>query len=112
MIVNARYAHTNIIARDWRSLAGFYQGVFGCILVPPERNYSGPALAAGTGIPHATLSGVHLRLPGHGPQGPTLEIYRYSQLAESPCPAVNRPGLAHVAFEVIQEADSKLESLE
>lgn len=100
MIQNARYVHTNLVARNWRSLAGFYESIFGCVRVPPERHYSGPALEAGTGIPDSSLSGVHLRLPGHGPDGPTLEIFSYSQLPESPPPAVNRPGFAHLAFDV------------
>ncbi|HMD90481.1 MAG TPA: VOC family protein [Anaerolineaceae bacterium] len=100
MIHNARYAHINIIARDWVSLANFYKSVFGCVFVPPERNYSGATLEAGTGVVNATLQGVHLRLPGYGSTGPTLEIYTYSQLASSLEPAVNRPGLAHLAFEV------------
>src|SRR5262249_55014086 len=72
MIASARYVHTNLIARDWRSLARFYQDVFGCIPVPPERDYSGAELDAGTGIPGARLQGAHLRLPGHGADGPTL----------------------------------------
>ncbi len=50
MIANARYGHTNLIARDWRALASFYESVFGCVVVPPERNFSGPDLEAGTGI--------------------------------------------------------------
>ena len=100
MIENARYAHTNLIARDWQKLASFYTSVFGCVFVPPERNYSGATLEAGTGVIHAAMQGVHLRLPGHGSTGPTLEIYTYSQLVASPEPAVNRPGLAHLAFEV------------
>jgi len=25
-----RYVHTNVVARDWRKLAGFYTRVFGC----------------------------------------------------------------------------------
>ena len=100
MILDARYGHTNIIARDWRRLARFYEDVFGCVPVPPERDYSGPELEAGTGVAGASLKGVHLRLPGHGPDGPTLEIYTYGTLAEGPPPAVNRPGLAHIAFAV------------
>ena len=106
MIAGARYAHTNLIARDWRALAEFYTRLFGCVLVPPERDYSGPTLEAGTGVPGATMKGVHLRLPGHGPDGPTLEIYTYSQLADGPVPAVNRPGFGHIAFEVesVEEA--------
>ena len=51
MIQSPRYVHTNLIARDWRALAKFYTGLFGCELVPPERDYSGAALEAGTGLP-------------------------------------------------------------
>ena len=100
MIPGARYGHTNLIARDWRSLASFYQSVFGCPPVPPERDYAGPDLEAGTGVKGASVQGVHLRLPGHGEGGPTLEIYSYSVLASGQPPAVNRPGFGHIAFEV------------
>ena len=100
MLDGVRYSHTNVIARDWRALADFYERVLGCEPVPPERDYSGPELERGTGVPGSTLTGVHLRLPGHGPDGPTLEIYAYSRPADGPPPAVNRPGLAHLAFEV------------
>jgi Lactoylglutathione lyase and related lyases len=107
MIMNARYAHTNIIARNWQTLASFYKSVFGCVFVPPERNYSGATLDAGTGVSNAVVTGVHLRLPGYGSAGPTLEIYNYSLLADSQQPAVNRPGLAHLAFEVPSVQDAR-----
>lgn len=100
MIEGSRYVHTNVIAHDWRALAGFYESVFGCMPVPPERDYSGEDIAAGTGVRGASLQGVHLRLPGCGDNGPTLEIFTYSQLADGPVPEVNRPGLAHIAFAV------------
>ena len=69
MISGARYGHTNLIAQDWRELARFYQEQFGCIPVPPERDFKGKDLERGTGIPGAELRGAHLRLPGHGPEG-------------------------------------------
>ncbi len=100
MIPNARYAHTNLVARDWRALASFYETVFGCELVPPIRDFSGPELERGTGVPGSTLRGAHLRLPGHGADGPTLEIFEYSILAEGLPTAVNRPGFGHIAFVV------------
>ena len=112
MIRDARFAHTNLIARDWRKLAVFYQSVFGCVPVPPERDYSGPTLEAGTGIPGAALTGVHLRLPGHRESGPTLEIFHYSQLADAPTPAVNRPGFGHIAFQVSSVPEAQAEVLE
>jgi predicted enzyme related to lactoylglutathione lyase len=39
MIQSPRYVHTNLIARDWRALAKFYTGVFGCEFVPPAGEY-------------------------------------------------------------------------
>ena len=98
MIAGARYGHTNLVARDWRRLATFYTELFGCTLVPPERDYAGPDLERGTGVRGSTLKGVHLRLPGHGADGPTLEIYSYDVTVEGSAPAVNRPGFAHIAF--------------
>jgi catechol 2,3-dioxygenase-like lactoylglutathione lyase family enzyme len=97
-ISGARFGHTNLIARDWRKLAAFYQELFGCVVVPPERDYAGADLEAGTGVPGSTLKGAHLRLPGHGPDGPTLEIYSYSVTADALVPAVNRPGFGHICF--------------
>lgn len=73
-----RYAHTNIIAQDWKRLSQFYIQVFDCVPVPPVRDQSGEWLEAATGLSNAALKGTHLRLPGHGENGPTLEIYSYT----------------------------------
>ncbi len=100
MSVSAKYVHTNLVAEDWRRLARFYQEVFGCIPAPPERDYQGPQLEAGTGIRGARLRGVHLRLPGFGDDGPTLEVFSYNLLEARGKTAVNRPGFGHVAFSV------------
>jgi catechol 2,3-dioxygenase-like lactoylglutathione lyase family enzyme len=68
--------------------------------VPPERDYSGADLSRGTGVADAALRGVHLRLPGHGDTGPTLEIYTYASTADGHAPAVDQPGFGHIAFVV------------
>ena len=112
MIQGARYVHTNLIANNWRRQAEFYQSVVGCVLVPPERHFSGPDLEAGTGVRNANINGVHLRLPGTGDKGPTLEIFSYSQPADGPAPAVNRPGFGHIAFAVDSVADARNEVLD
>lgn len=96
----ARFGHVNLIAEDWRRLAAFYTDVFGCELVPPERDYEGADLSRGTAVPEAALTGAHLRLPGHGDTGPTLEIYTYRRNAERLPSVANRLGLGHVAFAV------------
>lgn len=100
MLKGARYVHTNLISRDWRKLAAFYTEQFGCEVVPPERSFSGPAIEAGTGIPRAAFSGVHLRLPGYGGDGPTLEIFTYTELGANKNRTPNRLGYGHVAFQV------------
>jgi catechol 2,3-dioxygenase-like lactoylglutathione lyase family enzyme len=99
-IPDARFGHINLIARDWSALADFYTRVFGCRFVPPERDYSGPDLEAGTGVPGAALRGAHLRLPGHGEAGPTLEIYQFASMPDGLPPAANRPGFQHISFAV------------
>ncbi len=141
MAINARYVHTNLIARDWRRMAAFYEQVFGCRPVPPERHLTEAWVAQASGVPGAAIHGVHLRLPGcggdgkpsdgaaergggpaggavsaagrdgvpasgaddaaeRGGDGPTLEIFQYNLLKEGEAPAINRPGLAHLAFAV------------
>jgi predicted enzyme related to lactoylglutathione lyase len=99
-MIQAKYVHTNLIATDWRKLASFYIQVFGCVPAPPERDFQGEKLEAGTGIPGAHLRGMHLRLPGYGEGGPTLEIFNYNFLQARPGTAVNRPGFGHIAFQV------------
>jgi predicted enzyme related to lactoylglutathione lyase len=100
MPLHARYVHTNLIARDWRRLAGFYEQVLGCRPVPPERHLTEAWVARASGVPGAEIHGAHLRLPGYGEAGPTLEIFQYNPLREGEPPAINRPGLAHLAFAV------------
>ncbi|MCU0915981.1 MAG: VOC family protein [Planctomycetes bacterium] len=98
--IQAKYVHTNLVAEDWRGLARFYQEVFGCVPVGPERDYRGTTLEAGTGIAGAHLTGAHLRLPGYGEGGPTLEVFGYTPCVERVPTAVNRPGYGHIAFQV------------
>ncbi len=110
-MTKARFVHTNLVAADWRPLASFYERVFGCEVVPPERHFAGPTLEAGTGVVGARLDGVHLRLPGNGPTGPTLEVFTYSPGSERAPALVNRAGLGHIAFEVESVAEARREVL-
>lgn len=100
MTITATFVHVNLVARDWRALARFYEDVFGCQPLPPARNLAGRQLEAATGVAGARIQGQHLRLPGRGPEGPTLEIFQYDPQPAHPSIAVNRPGLGHLAFAV------------
>ncbi len=95
-----RYAHTNIVAKNWKSLSQFYIDVFECKIKPPERDLSGDWLDRATGLSNARLKGVHLILPGHGDNGPTLEIFTYEEMLETEALMANSYGFTHIAFEV------------
>ncbi len=98
--MKTRYAHTNLISRDWRKLSQFYIEVFDCRPVPPPRDLAGEWLEQATGLSRPHLTGQHLRLPGYGDSGPTLEIFQYDEMLEKPQSSANRLGLGHLAFEV------------
>lgn len=95
-----KYVHTNLIARDWRSLAQFYIEVFDCKPIYPERNLEGSWLDHLTEINSAKIKGLHLHLPGYE-NGPTLEIFEYipTHSTNQP-PSINAPGFGHIAFHV------------
>jgi predicted enzyme related to lactoylglutathione lyase len=89
-----------LVARDWKRLAEFYQRVFDCVPVSSERDHHGAKFEALTARRAAHARGRHLRLPGHGESGPTLEIFEFEHGEEVLRPEIARPGFAHIAFEV------------
>ena len=102
-----KYVHTNLIARDWKKLSKFYQDVFQCTPVPPERDLSGDWVTALTGIDNAHIQGEHLLLPGYGENGPTLEIFSYNEMMDGE-KLINKSGFAHIAF-LVDDVESMLE---
>jgi len=100
MAIDIKYVHTNLVAHDWRRLARFYIKVFGCKRKPPERNLRGKWLDKATSLEGAHIHGIHLKLPGCGVDGPTLEIFQYTKMSQRGESAVNRPGFGHIAFSV------------
>lgn len=106
-----KFAHTNIVSLNWKKLSDFYVKTFDCKIKPPVRNQSGEWLEKGTGLKDAKLQGVHLILPGYGENGPTLEIYQYSDIEEQNEIPPNKRGFGHIAFEV-KNVESMLKNLE
>ncbi len=108
--MTVKYAHTNIVARDWLSLAQFYIDVFACDPLYPERDLRGEWIDRVVNIENVHIRGIHLRLPGYE-DGPTLEIFQYNGDNDAPgLPAVNRPGYAHIAF-IVDDVDTYLQKL-
>ena len=104
-----KYVHTNLVARDWRKLADFYIKVFNCTPVPPERDLKGDWLDKAVNLRDAHIMGIHLRLPGYS-DGPTLEVFQYSQETDAEKSYPNTPGLGHLAFSVtdVEETAEKI----
>ncbi len=105
-----RYVHTNIIAKDAAVLIDFYKTVLHCKSIDESRDLRGEWLDKLTNLSHAHIVGEHLLLPGYGEDHPTLEIFSYDEVQENLPPEVNRPGIAHLAFEVdnVEETLEKL----
>ena len=95
-----RYVHTNIIAKDADRLIAFYKKVFHCKSINQKRDLKGAWLDQLTGLHQAHIVGEHLLLPGYGDDHPILEIFAYDESAEGIPAEINRPGIAHLAFEV------------
>jgi predicted enzyme related to lactoylglutathione lyase len=95
-----RYVHTNIIAKDAGKLIEFYKTVLHCKSINETRDLSGEWLDRLTGLNEAHIIGEHLLLPGYGKDHPTLEIFSYDESSEIVSTEINRPGIAHLAFEV------------
>ena len=95
-----RYAHINIVAHDWRKLCEFYEQIFNCKPYSSERNHHGKHIDELTGMQGVRVQGRHLSVPGHGKNGPTIEIFTFSDNGEDSPRPLNRPGVAHIAFEV------------
>lgn len=95
-----KFAHTNIIAKNWRKLAQFYIDVFGCEPLLPERDLSGEWIDKITGIKNVNIKGIHLKLPGYK-NGPTLEIFEFNDKPNrDPDQKINAFGIRHIAFVV------------
>jgi predicted enzyme related to lactoylglutathione lyase len=105
------FSHTNIVSRDWRRLAGFYESVFNCKRLRPRRRLGGKSIAKGTGLKAAQLEGVHMALPGFAAGGPTLEIFQYEAVVNKAETMPNTQGFSHIAFEVDDVAKVQAKAL-
>ena len=101
-----RYVHTNIIAKDCEKVIEFYKEVFACRSIGEKRNLRGEWLDKLTGIPDAHIIGEHLVLPGYHENHPTIEIFSYDQMEGDFTHRINMVGIAHLAFEVDNVAET------
>lgn len=108
--MKTKFAHVNIISKDWKQLAEFYIKVFDCRPKPPERDLSGEWLDKLTDLNDSRLKGIHLYLPGYESEGPTLEIFEYQQNMPNTGRKINLEGYGHIAF-AVENVEEKLKLL-
>ena len=104
----SKLLHVNINAKDWKKVVAFYEEVFGCVQIPPEKKISGDYAAELTGLEGADIEGMTLGFP-EDPDGTQLEIFQYNIQDESG-KTINLCGLGHIAISVkgINEVTEKL----
>lgn len=100
IVMEIKFAHVNLVARDWKRLSEFYTEVFGCRTKPPQRNLSGEWLDKATSLSESHIEGVHLYLPGSGENAPTIEIFQYGDEVSNESKTPNKEGFGHIAFAV------------
>jgi len=105
-----KFAHVNIISKDWRALADFYIRVFDCKPKPPERDLSGKWVDELTSLTNTRIRGMHLLLPGYETDGPTLEIFEYNKNTGNQKKEINLEGFGHIAF-AVDDVEKKLQLL-
>ena len=76
----------------------------------PNGTSAGRSWKPGPACPACTCA-VHLRLPGEGRDGPTLELFQYDPALPHDLTAVNRPGFGHIAFQLADVAAARAEVL-
>jgi catechol 2,3-dioxygenase-like lactoylglutathione lyase family enzyme len=89
----------------------FYVTVFGCKARPPERDLKGKWVDSLTSLKGAHIRGIHLLLPGHDKNGPTLEVFQYSTKKRKKIPQTDQPGYGHIAF-AVNNIDQMIRKLE
>ena len=104
-----RLLHVNINAKDWKKVAAFYETVFGCVQVPPEKEITGEFAARLTGMEGTQIRRIALAFPDD-PDGAQLEIFQYNMQDDSAPGTINMTGLGHIAIQIddIDETTKKL----
>ncbi len=105
-----RYVYTNIIAQNAGKLIDFYKTVLHCKSINETHNLSGAWLDKLTCLSNAHIHSEHLLLPGYEGDHPTLGIFSCEEIKEYLPAEINRPGIAHIAFEV-DDVDATLSEI-
>lgn len=100
MTINCKYLHTNLTVKDIERMQSFYVDVFGCIPLREIDHLTGKWIEDITSVKKGEIKYVHLRFPGHGDQGPELELVQYLHPAKVFDITPDTLGFGHLSFAV------------
>jgi len=92
-----KLTHINLVARDAKALAAFYEAVFQCKQMRPARVLSGEKVSKGNGLPNSEILSIWLTFP-HG-DTPFLELHQHAATEDRGIAPVNATGFGHLAFQ-------------
>ncbi len=112
------FSHINIISNNARKLSTFYEQVFCCTPLPPERDLSGEWVDRLTGVPGARIRGIHLLLPDQSEstsmqkssRNTTLEILEYQTNGKPNQKLPQSEGFGHIAF-LVEDIEACVEEI-
>ncbi len=105
----SKLLHVNLNAKDWKKLVVFYETVFGCVQLPPQKKIAGDYAEELTGLAGADIEGMTLAFPDDK-DGVQLEIFQYNMQDNTASGSINMTGIGHIAIDVddIEETTKKI----
>jgi len=100
MPIDCTYLHTNLTVKDIDKMQQFYVNVFGCVPVRGIQHLTGHWIERITAVKSGEIKYVHLRFPGHGDQGPELELIQYLNQTKQYDITPDTYGFGHLSFSV------------
>jgi glyoxylase I family protein len=100
MPISCTYLHTNLTVKDIEKMKAFYENVFGCVSVREIQQLTGKWIEGITSVKDGEIKYVHLRFPGHGSNGPELELIEYVNPTKEYEITPNTLGFGHISFSV------------
>lgn len=104
-----KLTHINLVAKDAKALAAFYQRVFNCAYLRPPKVLSGKKVSCGNGLPNSEILSIWLKFPEC--DTPFLELHQHKVMLDRDSPQVNEPGFGHLSFQVPDIHSTRAETI-
>ncbi len=109
--MSIKFEHACLVVQDLRKIVNFYVKTLECEELPWKLSLKSDWIRKGIGVSDADIKGVFLRLPGYDNDGPTLEVFQYTNYEKKMrSPKANNLGINHLSFQV-EDVDQILECI-